>query len=81
MVAKKLLVDEKITASLKQIFLLGVVCKVSNRNTLSGETFALLKNVVLSMFKFCALSKLLFYYNLLLIGPQPTFLECIVNFL
>ena len=45
MVAKKLLVDEKITASLKQIFLLGVVCKVSNRNTLSGETFALLKNV------------------------------------
>ena len=45
MVAKKLLVDDKITASLKQICLLGVVCKVSNKNTLSSETFALLKNV------------------------------------
>ena len=33
------------TASLKQICFLGVVRKVSNRNTLSGETFALLKTV------------------------------------
>ena len=45
MVAKKLLVDDKITASPTNKCLLGVVCKVSNRHTLSGETFALLKNV------------------------------------
>ena len=32
------------------------------------------------MSKFCALSNLLFYYKLM-IGPKPTFLECIVNFL
>ena len=37
--AKKLLVDDKIIACVKEICLLGVVCKVSNRKTLSGETF------------------------------------------
>ena len=68
------------TASLKQICFLGVVRKVSNRNTLSGETFALLKTVCYQMFEFCALSNLLFYYKLL-IDTQPTFLECIVNLL
>ena len=36
--AKKLLVDDKIIACVKEIYLLGVVCKVSNRKTLSGET-------------------------------------------
>ena len=46
MVVKKLLVDDKITACVKQIymyilFLLGVICKVWNRKTLSGETFLL----------------------------------------
>ena len=81
LVAKKLLVDDKITAYLKQIILclLGVMCKVSNRNTLSGETIALLKNVCYQC-KFCASNNLLFYYKLL-IGPQPTLLECIVIFL
>ena len=37
--AKKLLVDDKITACVKEIYLLDVVCKVLNRKTLSGETF------------------------------------------
>ena len=31
MVAKKLLVDDKITACDRQICLLGIICKVSNR--------------------------------------------------
>ena len=44
-VAKKLLVDEKITACVKQIFLQGVVCNVLNRKTSSGEIFCFLENV------------------------------------
>ena len=37
---KKLLVDDKITACVKEISLMGVnVCKVSNRRTMSGERF------------------------------------------
>ena len=39
MVAKKLLRDDKITTGVKQVCLLGVICKVSNIKTLSGETF------------------------------------------
>ena len=42
---KKLLVDDKITACVKERFLLRVVSKVSNRKTLCGETFAFLKNI------------------------------------
>ena len=75
--AKKLLVDGKITACVKQICLLGVVCKVSDRKTLSGEKFCFLEECLLSIFKFCTSSNLLFFYELL-VGPQPTFLECIV---
>ena len=75
MAAKTLLVDRKITACVKQICLLGVVCKVLNRKTLSGEAFCSLEKCLLSIFKFCALSNLLFFYELV-IGPQPTFLEC-----
>ena len=52
MVAKKLLVDDKIAAWFKQICLLGVRCKVSNRKTLSGETFFFLEKNLLSIFKF-----------------------------
>ena len=37
--AKKLLVDDKITACVKEICLVGIVCKVSNRKALSCETF------------------------------------------
>ena len=36
MVAKKLPVDDKITASVRKICLLVVVCKVLNRKTLSN---------------------------------------------
>ena len=80
MVAKKLLVDDKIAACVKQMHLLGVMCKVSNIKTLSGETFHFLKKCLLSIFKSCASSTLLFCYELL-IGSQATFLECIVIFL
>ena len=38
-VAKKLPVDDKNNSVVKEICLLGVVCKVLNRKTLSGETF------------------------------------------
>ena len=46
MVVKKLLVDDKITACVKKIymyilFLLGVICKAWNRKTLSGEALLL----------------------------------------
>ena len=77
---KTLLVDGKITACVKQICLLGVVCKVLNGKTLSGEAFCFLEKCLLSISKFCALSNLLFFYELV-IGPQPTFLECIFIFL
>ena len=50
MVAKKLLVDDKIAACFKQICLLGVRCKVPNRKTLSRETFLFLEKNLLSIF-------------------------------
>ena len=77
MVVKKLLEDEKIMASVKQICLLSVICKV---RTLSGEKLCFLGKHLLSIFEFCASSNLLSFYELL-IGPQPTFLERIVIFL
>ena len=54
-------------------------CKVSYRKILSGETLCFLEKRLLSLFKFCTMSKLLFSYELL-IGPLPTFLECILLF-
>ena len=69
MVAKKLLVDDKITGCVKGI------CKVLNRKTLSGSS--LLKHFAfLKIFKFCASSNLLFFFYELVIGPQLTFLKC-----
>ena len=69
MVAKKLLVDDKIAACVKGI------CKVLNRKTLSGSSpvkhFAFLK-----ISKFCSSSNLLVLFYELLIGPQLTFLKC-----
>ena len=44
MAANKLLENDKITAWIKQICLLGVLCKVLNRKTLSGETFCFWSN-------------------------------------
>ena len=61
MVGKKLLVDDKLTACFNQIRLLGVICKVSNRKTLSGETFFFPEKNLLSIFKICASSDLLFF--------------------
>ena len=61
--------------------LLGVICKVSNRETLSGERFCFFEKSLLSALssyyflkKFCASSMLLFFFYELLIGPQPNFL-------
>ena len=48
-VAKKLLVDDKITAFVKEIGLLGLVCKVLNRKALSGETFCFPQKPLLSI--------------------------------
>ena len=51
--AKKLLVNDKIKACVKQICLLqlGVyICKVSNRKTMSRETFCFLKKRLLYQF-------------------------------
>ena len=43
-VAKKFLVEDKVTACVNQICLLGFICKVLNRKTLFGETFLFLEN-------------------------------------
>ena len=77
MVAKKWLVDDKITACVKQIYLLGVICKVSTEKHCLVKQFALLKKVFLSTIQFCASSNLLFLYELLF-GTQLTFFEYIV---
>ena len=53
MVAKKSLVNDKISPCVTQICLLGVACKVSNSKTLSGETFCILEKRLLSIFEFC----------------------------
>ena len=61
MVAKKLTVDDKITAYTHQTNM-SPGCKVSNKKTLSGETFCFLEKLLLSIIKFCASSDLLFFY-------------------
>ena len=52
MVAKKLLVDDKITAQScpKQICIFGLICKIWSKKTLSGEQFAFLRNVCYQYF-------------------------------
>ena len=63
----KLLGIDKITACVKQICLLGVICKNSKRKILSGETFCILeKRLQFSDFFF----ELTSVFNELLIGPQ-----------
>ena len=68
MVAKKLLVEDKITAWVKQVCLLG---KVSNRETLFGETFCFLEKGSLSIFNFVLRVTCCFLTRGMLIGPQP----------
>ena len=70
---KKLLVDDNITAFVKEICLLGVVCKVSNRKTLSGETFCFPEKRLLSLLNFVL--RVTYFFCELLIGRQPTFLK------
>ena len=60
--------------------ILGVMCKVLNRKTLSGEAFCFLERCLLLIFNFCAWSNSLFF-NELLISRQATFSERIVIFL
>ena len=78
--AKKLLVDEKIAACVKQICLQLLFVKFRIEKNCLVKHFAFLKNVCYQIFKRCASSNLLFF-NELLIGPQPTFPEFIVIFL
>ena len=59
---------------------LGVIRTVSKRKTLSLTHFASLKNDVCYQYLNFVLRVTFFFYDLL-IGPQPTFLECIVIFL
>ena len=66
MLEKKLLVNDKITACVNQICLLGVICKNSNRKILSGEAFCFLEHL-LSIFRF--FPELTSVFNELLIGP------------
>ena len=47
--AKKLLVEDKITACVKEICLLGVIYKVLNTKTLFGETFCFPEKRLLSI--------------------------------
>ena len=72
MVVKKLLVDDKIQACVNKY--------VSWLLSFSGKSFYFLEKRILSIFKLCTSSNLLLFYELL-IGPQPTFSECIVIFL
>ena len=68
-VAKKLLVDDKITACVKQIRLVGVICKVSNKNYYLVKHFAFLKNVCYQCFNFVLQVTYCFFYEQL-IGPR-----------
>ena len=68
-------VHNKITACVKEICLLGVVCKVSKRKTLSGETVCFpekrllsILNFALRLHSYCFFS---FFYKLL-IGRSTT---------
>ena len=79
MSVKKLLIDDKITASVKQIRLLGIIKFWKGKHCLT-RNFPFLEMPLLSIFKFCASSNSLFSYELV-IDPQSTFLECIVIFL
>ena len=80
MVAKKVLVNDKITACLKQIYLLCVYVKFLIEKPCPVKHFAFLKSVGYQYLNFVLRVTYCFLYDLL-IGPQPTFLECIFIFL
>ena len=56
MLATKFLVYDKITASIKQICLLGVICRVSDRKTLSNEHDCFVENVCYQYLLFIQIS-------------------------
>ena len=81
-IEKKLLVVDKITACVKERFLLTVVSKVLNRKTLCGETFCFPEKHLLSILNFVLQETYCFFFFYeLLIDAQPTSLECIDIFL
>ena len=83
--AKKLLVYNKITACVKDICLLGVVCKVSNRKTLSSQTVCFPEKRLLSILSFARrlfiVSFLFFFYELLIGRPTTNILGMYYYFL
>ena len=56
----ELLVDDKITACVRQICLVAVICKVSKRKTLFGETFCFEKRLLSILNLILSLKKLSF---------------------
>ena len=58
----ELLVVDKMTACVRQICLVAVICKVSKRKTLSGETFCFGKTW-LSIFQFWASSNIVIFLD------------------
>ena len=76
-IAKRRNVSEEIAGRNKYVFWAYVKCRLLIQ---SNEKFYFLENVCYQYFKFCTSSTVLFSYELL-IGPQATFLECIVIFL
>ena len=69
--AKKLLVRNKITACVKEICLLGVVCKVSNRKTLSGETVCFPEKRLLPILNFALRVIYCFFFFFLRAADWP----------
>ena len=65
------------TTCVEQICLLGVIRKVSNRKTLTDETFCFLEKRLLSIYTFFASSNLLFFYELLI---YPQLLGCTMHY-
>ena len=69
--------QNKITTCVEQICLLGVIRKVSNRKTLTDETFCFLEKRLLSIYTFFVSSNLLFFYELLIC---PQLLGCTMHY-
>ena len=69
--AKKFLVHGKITTCAKELVLLSVVCKVSNRKTLSGETFCFPEKRLPSILNFVLRVTYCFFTGCWLANNQP----------
>ena len=65
-VVKKLLVDDKITACVKQICLVGAICKVSNKKHCLVKHSAFLKNIRYQYFNFVLRINYCFFYEQLI---------------